>query len=458
MPQNCVMRIFTPLALVVASLLVGCGGTEPSGFQNDAGTVDPDSTTPPDDSGQPIFPDSSVETAPPCVGLKCQQVTCVSGKTTVSGTVYDPAGFAPLYGVVVYIPNAPLDPIKHGPVCDSCGGANVSGNPIVTALTDPKGKFVLSDVPVGANIPLVMQVGKWRRQITIPNVASCVDTAVTDKNLTRLPKKQSEGDMPRIALATGCDPMETLIKKIGIDPTEFTNGTGTGAVHVYTGKTGPTNVAPGQTDAYVFWADKTKMMTYDIIINECECSPYARPAGAYQNMADYLNAGGRMFGSHYHINWFSDPTAAADLKAAATWTPWGSCGTAPYLIDQSFPKGKAMADWMKNVFPASVPAQNGQLNVTSGCIVKDIGATVPGISQRWVYQSASPSPPAYISINTPTGAQPDKRCGRAVLSDLHVGTGGTALAEQEAALEFMFFDLAACVIDDGKVPVPPPPN
>jgi len=175
-------------------------------------------------------------------------------------------------------------------------------------------------------------------------------------------------------------------------------------------------------------------------------------------MADYLNAGGRMFGSHYHINWFSDVTAAADLKSAATWTPWESCGTAPYLIDQSFPKGKAMADWMKNVFPNSLPAKNGQLNVTSGCIVQDISATKPGVSQRWVYQQASPSQPAYISINTPTTAQPDKRCGRAVLSDLHVGTGGTQLAEQEAALEFMFFDLAACVIDDGKVPVPPPPN
>jgi hypothetical protein len=33
----------------------------------------------------------------------------------------------------------------------------VSGSPIVTALTDPTGKFVLKDVPVGSNIPIVVQ-------------------------------------------------------------------------------------------------------------------------------------------------------------------------------------------------------------------------------------------------------------------------------------------------------------
>jgi hypothetical protein len=36
--------------------------------------------------------------------------------------------------------------------------------------------------------------------------------------------------------------------------------------------------------------------------------------------------------------------------------------------------------------------------------------------------------------------------------------GGATLAEQEAALEFMFFDLAACVQDDNSTPQPPTPN
>jgi hypothetical protein len=70
-------------------------------------------------------------------------------------------------------------------------------------------------------------------------------------------------------------------------------------------------------------------------------------------------------------------------------------------------------------------------------------------------------------VNAPVGADGKTNyCGRAVFSDLHVGgdpsttdtpspPGGCAagpLSPQEKALEFMLFDLSACVIPDTVTP------
>jgi hypothetical protein len=79
----------------------------------------------------------------------------------------------------------------------------LSGKPIATALTDANGRFVLENVPVVANLPVVIQVGKWRREIKVPTVTACVDNPITDVNLTRLPRTKAEGHIPKIALTTG---------------------------------------------------------------------------------------------------------------------------------------------------------------------------------------------------------------------------------------------------------------
>lgn len=461
--------VLAGLGLFTAAVVAACGSSRT--------TIDPGSSGDPgggdDGGGTGIFVPGATDAKPACVGLQCQQVDCGgSAPTSLSGIVWDPAGKNPVYNAVVYVPNAPLDPIKHGPVCDSCGGAPVSGSPVVTTLTDATGAFKLENVPVGDNIPLVIQVGKWRRQITLPAAPkACQDNPIANADLTRLPKNKAEGDIPLIALTSGCDPIHTLMEKIGVDKSEFTNGTGSGSIHVYAG-TGATSVVSGATDAYAFWGSLPTMMKYDIIINECECTPYARDTKgpAYANIKQYLDAGGRVFNSHYHLNFFgSSPEnggkADAELQSSATWTLWSkSSGSAPFMIDTSFPKGKAMDDWLTNLATASkwsTPAAplkkspKGQITTTN---TGDIGGTKPGISQRWIYPSTGTGA-VYVSINTPISKPAPDRCGRAVGTGLHVGNGSTTtMSEQEAALEFMFFDLASCVIDDAEPPKPPPPK
>jgi hypothetical protein len=102
-------------------------------------------------------------------------------QTTLSGIVYDPAGKLPLFNVVVYVPSEALEPIGQGAGCQTCDG-HFSGRPIAAALSDSAGKFRLNleRVPQRENIPLVVQVGKWRRELVIPRATECVDTPVAE--------------------------------------------------------------------------------------------------------------------------------------------------------------------------------------------------------------------------------------------------------------------------------------
>ncbi len=172
-------------------------------------------------------------------GWECN-VSCSSGGTTsITGTVMDPAGADPLYNIVAYVPTTAVGKLPSGvPTgADACScSALFQGNPIVFATTDVNGKFTISNAPVGQNIPLVLQVGKWRKQITV-NTTSC---ASVDAGKINLPKNSSEGDIPDIAVSTGgADSLECLLTRIGIDASEFVPGwTQSGHIHIFNGAKG----------------------------------------------------------------------------------------------------------------------------------------------------------------------------------------------------------------------------
>jgi hypothetical protein len=426
-----------------------------------------------------------------CTNLQCQVATCTGTATTsLSGIVYDPAGKVPLYNVTVYVPNAALDTIPEGVSCDKCS-AQVSGQPVAAALTDATGAFHLTGVPSGTNIPLVMQVGKWRRQVTIPTVTSCIDNKITDANVTRLPRTQSEGHMPKIALTTGgSDAIECFLREIGIADSEFTTDAGTGRVNLYVGGDGPGNgqgtatfsaALGGATfpDAQTLWSNTNKLLGYDILMHSCEGGQYPDAKKPYiANIKKYADSGGRLFNSHLHFYWLRSgptpwPTTAVYLGAQNDFPKPPASVTA--TIDTTFPKGAALGQWMTNTgattTPGSIALYGSQHSVES---------TTPPTSQQWLYIPASGSiqrSVQYLTINTPVEATPDNQCGRVVLTDIHVknapppgggssddsdpkymfpnGCKATGLSGQAKAMEFLFFDLSACIQPDTTTPEPP---
>lgn len=439
---------------------VGCGGTSGDGAD---GGVD----------GNPFGPTfgDGGEGAAPCTNLCLKQVACSGSATTsVSGTVRDPAGKVPLYNVAVYVPNAPLSPIVHGPTCDQCG-STLSGSPLVATLTDAAGHFSLTNVPVDANVPLVIQVGKWRRRITLPTVTACVDNPITDATMTRLARKPAEtspdDDIPFIALTTGgADPFECLPLKIGVDVGQFTNSGGGGRVNLFQGS-GGSHLAGGSPSATSLWAS-SGLKNYDMVMMGCEGAthPEEKPTSALQSMEDYANVGGRVFGTHFHYYWIESGPAPWPTTATFDHAQDPPQSNWPVTIDQSFPKGIAFAQWMLNVNGSTTlgtfPVNEGRHDVDA---VNQLPTSDP-VSTRWVY-GTSPNIVEYYSFNTPVSVESDKQCGKVVFSDLHVSsgdqTGGTFpgncqttnLTPQEKALEFLLFDLSSCIQNDNN-PVPPP--
>lgn len=408
-----------------------------------------------------------------CKNLQCKQYGCATGTTTISGQVFEPAGRNPLYNVAVYVPNEPVAPLRKGASCDKCAEM-YSGKAVVSTLTDPQGRFRLEKAPAGDNIPLVVQIGKWRKQVTIPTVARCADTVVP-KELTTLPRNGKEGDLPNIAIATGgADTLECLLRRIGVDASEYTAGPdGEGHIHIFQGAgfgffPAP-NTRPGAPSASeALWNSADSLMKYDVVLLSCEGQETANMN--QQALHNYADRGGRVFASHFHYAWFNTgPYAEEEL---ATWSAGSNdLGNINGSIVTTFPKGMALQQWLMD----NNALVNGELPIQEARNNADVQPGIHDVSQPWIVGApGSMAATQYFSFNTPTAQArtPDGvLCGRVVFSDLHVGAASddnpmdpvpqsckdVELSPQEKALEFMLFDLSACVIPDDVPPTPPPP-
>jgi hypothetical protein len=435
-------------------------------------------------------------------GFACMvDMSCASGSPTeLTGKVYDPAGRNPLYDVIVFIPNDPTTLPAIVPGTRTCNTCDVSiGGYVSATTTDYTGSFTLKGVPTGPNVPVTVQIGKWRRTVTVNIPNSCASNAAED-GLLRLPKKRSEGDLPQMAVLTGgCDDLGCFMNGMGIDASEFSAPQGGGRLDVYqgVGNGGGGGVLGGGGSAATLsngtagnctgagcplWSNKAALEYYDIVLLSCECAEnqQTKPTAGKQALHDWLDEGGKVFASHYQYTWFRD-SPATDFDGVANWGKQGNADTVTaqvqngtYDVDTSFPKGATFGKWLGlvNALQSAGPPPSIKLNPVADSVVSVNAPTL-----RWIYGPTGSTDVKYMSFQTPIGGvvPPDSGegepayCGKAVFTDLHTGgetestvasipngCPGGGLSAQQKALEFLFFDLSACVSNDSVAPPGPP--
>ncbi|MGA7123660.1 MAG: hypothetical protein WBY94_26385 [Polyangiaceae bacterium] len=419
------------------------------------------------DASGTALEDGGLTLASTCHGMSCQVASgCPSGSpTTLTGAVYDPAGAHPVYDALVYVPADPsgsLPLFSPGSSCDSCAAASAI-DAVALARTAADGSFVLPNVPAtdvapGNPIPLVVQMGKWRREVMLSSVPKCTTVAVDPSN-SRLPRNQFDGhggkaDIPRMAIATGGqDPVQCLLLKMGLDPAEFQIPGGNRRIDYYVDSDGagmdfsPAMAAPPKS---ALVGSLATLLNYDLVILPCAGKPPNDPTGTYpadddfaDNVSAYANAGGRIFTTHFGFTWLATPANAtvggaqglvASSTNPATGRPnpffgvanWNldshAYGSATADIDMALPGNQAFSTWLENVGASTTP---GELTLTLAR--HDVDSVKPP-AQEWIHDDSAPGEPFYFSFDTPlaTGDAGVQACGRVGFADFHVSTAALA--------------------------------
>jgi hypothetical protein len=449
---------------------------------------------------------------------------CPGGSsTTISGKVLDPAGINALYNVAVYIkdPNAPLPDLSKVGITCGCS-ALFPSDVLGMATTDANGAFTIAtERAIGSNTTLVVQTGKWRMEYSNLNFTAC---GANQAPPLRLPRNSQEGNLPEIAISTGgADSLECLPLRIGVSASEYVAGAATGGhIHVYQGYNGANTSPAAPESVSALYNSVTNLKTNDVVLFSCEGheTTGGKPgqpmtAAFQQNVMDYANMGGRVFASHYHYKFFNSGPFNTAPGPVAQWQGTDNANEAiddkasfPVDVDttlsngSAFPEGSALQTWLGNANALI----NGKLDVFQARV--NVVTLNQPTAVEWIHLDPSvtassvdaksnpgttfvPSATQYFSVDLPFGASAEAVCGRVVYSDLHVSGGpnhdppapfniakyepadysttGTvpagcamhALLPQEAALEFMLFDLSSCLVPIGSTTPPlnlPPPK
>ncbi len=422
-----------------------------------------------------------------CATGLAQQYTkptnCAGGRntTSISGVVYSPNGKDPLPDVLVYVPG------PSGAVKIPDGVTTVDLRPtdqLTESTTAYDGSFTLTDAPAGTAVPLVLQSGKWQRQLVISSVTACQDNVPPDPTgdrFARFPKNKSEGYIPHIAIVTGSvETTECVLRKVGMDDAEFTNFTDGGRINLYVGggvrtanngsstSRGGSSINSSTPGEATLMTDTTQLNSFDLLLFACQGADQdnVTTTTALANFASFVDAGGRAFINHHSHAWLKGD--ASVFTNTFNWAADNATADAgPATIDQTFTIGATLAAWLQNL---GATTTLGQISVTN--VFASLGS-LGSNAQLWIDLNSNKLP-IQASFDTPVGAGAGKTYGRVLYNEYHVSpvnnsTGSTfpnectsgTLSTQEKVLEFSLFDLstfAAIVKVDPQMTLTGTPN
>jgi hypothetical protein len=380
---------------------------------------------------------------------------CGATSSTVSGTVYAPNGVDPLPNVLVWVPDSKVGvpPFPSGVSAANNCSIYVPSSALASTFTNAIGQFVLANVPVSTT-SVVVQVGRWRRQITIAPVTGCQDNPQADGSL-RLPRNKTEGDIPLMAVVTGAgDAPECLLRKLGVSDSEFTdpsNSWNSGRVQFFTGNAGTDSAGAALTltpSEDRLWGTQAAINQYDMVLFACQGVSADRSPSDQSRIRNFVDAGGRVLATHYSYDWLYNNSP---FSATAEWEP-----DQPFPTDQTgyvgttFAAGMTLAQWLQRVGASSTFGQ-----VLLHSLRNDVQGVIPP-SLEWV-TIAHPAATMLYTFDTPVGVNPSMQTGRVAFNDFHAepvnGNGqifpaecdSNAMTPEEHLLEYMIFDLSNCV-------------
>jgi hypothetical protein len=405
-----------------------------------------------------------------CQGVGCNVMNCPQGTdTTVAGTLYAPNGVDPVPNATIYVPATAPAAFPNGVACDLCG--TISGV-VTSTVTRHDGGFTLTGVPVGANVQIVAELGRFRA-VRSMNVEYCKSNIVPKDPNTfgiRLPGKDADlnpGDrVPKIAVATGeFDQIECVLKRMGLSQIDLYNDR--------SGAPLPATIATFES----LLTDPAKMKTYNIIFVNCtkaeDFEPTLKKAGVLKNIEDYVASGGRL----YATDWAYDVIhQVPEFAQAICFVEGGVDGPAPPMTCPTAPlapeaahsntkwdtsakiKDLTMEKWLGNFTNTII---NGVVPVAFNFVVINRTADTSKVFAEGEAMSAGGLPLQAKGVRPLTVTFDYKQCGRVHYSSYNTEPNAgvfdapttrypmcdmrTTFNPQERMLEYLIFETAQCI-------------